>query len=145
ASCIGKSPRASAILDLSPVPIEPVGQATKARSAARSSSELRGWVWTHEYSPASRNVAGASCRQVAQSMQLEPTKKEPSTLSSTRNARSAILQDRQRMFTDWRPFGEERGPPFHGQVCAVYHGMPSAPFRRTMHTCSPGRTDSKTL
>ena len=51
------------------VPIEAVGQATSAISARWMSSGVDGWRPTLDWSPWSRNVAGAICRQASQSMQ----------------------------------------------------------------------------
>jgi hypothetical protein len=56
------------------LPMEAVGQLTSAMRARRCSSGLRGWARTHAVPrPESPKVAGASVRQVSQSMQLSST------------------------------------------------------------------------
>src|ERR1700722_8176039 len=66
------------------LPMEPVGQASKARSACRRSALETGCALTKHVSAASPNTAGAICRHASQSMQVESTKKSPVTFSGTR-------------------------------------------------------------
>src|SRR5262249_49484133 len=87
----GNSSAAADIPLLSPVPIDPVGQATKARHAASTSWRWRGCDATNENSPGSPNVSGANCRQVSQLMQVESTNQPPGTFSTSRRFRSAII------------------------------------------------------
>ena len=64
--------------------MEPVGQASSARSAGRRSAAATGWALTKDVPGASPKTAGAICRQVSQSMQVESTKKSPGVFSGTR-------------------------------------------------------------
>ncbi len=55
------------------VPIDAVGQATRAMSARRRSSGVAGWEWTKEWPGPCSNTAGAIRRQVSQSMHVRST------------------------------------------------------------------------
>src|SRR5689334_12603667 len=72
--------------------MEPVGQARRARVAARLSTSVAGWWRTKEKSSASPKVAGASCRQVSQLMQVSSTKKSPETFRGSRLRGLAIIR-----------------------------------------------------
>src|SRR5262249_10636240 len=64
--------------------MEPVGQASSARSAQRRSVSEAGCCFTNDVVAASPKTAGAIWRQASQSMQVESTKKSPGTFSGTR-------------------------------------------------------------
>src|SRR5947209_7939670 len=64
--------------------MDPVGHARSARNATRRSDPAVGWAFTNDVSAACPNTAGAICRQVSQSMQVESTKKSPGAFSGTR-------------------------------------------------------------
>src|SRR4051794_31021382 len=63
--------------------MEPVGQASRARVACRSSSPVRGWEKTNDVSPASAKVDGASWRHASQLMHVVSTKNAPGTFALT--------------------------------------------------------------
>ncbi len=62
--------------------MELVGQHSTARAAARASSSLRGWTPTAECPSTATKDAGATCRQVSQSMHVLSTKKPPGAFSA---------------------------------------------------------------
>lgn len=76
---------------LSFVPIDPVGQQRSALVAAITSWSVFGCWKTDEYSPASSNVAGASCLHVSQFIQVVSTKKLPGALVDTIFRGSAMV------------------------------------------------------
>lgn len=61
------------VIPMQLLPMEAVGQATRAMNARRRSSGWRGCWWTLDWPPWSRKTAGAICRHVLQSMQDEST------------------------------------------------------------------------
>src|SRR5438128_2605230 len=71
-------------LSLPRQPMDPVGQASIARTACRRSVLEPGWALTKDVAAASPNTAGAICRQASQSIQVESTKKSPATFTDTR-------------------------------------------------------------
>src|ERR1041385_718515 len=87
---MGNSRTAAAAARLSSAPMEAVGHAISARYAARVSLWFLGCCLTKENWPVSPKVAGAICRQVSQSMQVESTKNGPSTFSGSRAATLAM-------------------------------------------------------
>ena len=64
-------------------PMDAVGQATRAREAARSSCSDAGWRQTVDCPcpSLSAKTAGAICRQASQSMQVVSTNQGPGTLA----------------------------------------------------------------
>jgi hypothetical protein len=75
---------AGPISSFSVEPMAATGQAISALSASLCSVALDGWCQTRYMPAASSKFAGATQRQVPQSMQLESTKNAPGTFSSRR-------------------------------------------------------------
>src|SRR5258708_5417397 len=75
----------------STVPMAPTGQAISASSARRRWISSAGWWLTQDASPALAKLAGATQRQVPQSMQLASTKKSPATLAGRRATSEAMI------------------------------------------------------
>src|SRR6185437_8673351 len=88
--------------------MEPVGQASNARSASRRSPGEAGWALTNDVSAASPKTVGAICRQASQSMQVESTKKPPATFSATRFFRFATTTS----LASFYRYGKLRGRDF---------------------------------
>jgi hypothetical protein len=89
----GRARAAARTSTLETLPMEAVGQLTRAMRARRCSSGVRGCARTRAVPrPESPNVSGASVRQVSQSMQLSSTYRSPRTFSGSRRAASAMLR-----------------------------------------------------